>query len=56
MSKKQKPEPDNKEQSQRFIETAKKLEADESGEAFERAIENISLTERRMKPRSKPAV
>jgi len=30
-----------KEQSERFIETARTLEADESGEAFERALEQI---------------
>ena len=31
-----------KEQSERFIETARKLEADESGEAFERAVRTIA--------------
>jgi hypothetical protein len=30
-----------KEQSERFKETARELEADESGEAFERAMEAI---------------
>lgn len=30
-----------KEQSGRFIETARTLEADESGEAFERALEHL---------------
>jgi len=31
-------EPDDKEQSQRFIDTAKELGADENNEAFERAL------------------
>jgi hypothetical protein len=30
-----------REQSERFIETARALEADESGEAFERALEHL---------------
>lgn len=47
MSKKQKPEPDNKEQSQKFIETAKKLEVDESGKAFERAMTAIAEKQNR---------
>jgi len=32
---------DDKEQSKRFIETARKLEADESGEKFDRALKKI---------------
>jgi hypothetical protein len=36
-----KPKSDDEEQSKRFIETAKKLEADESPEAFERAFKKI---------------
>lgn len=31
----------DKEQSARFIETARKLEADESGELFERAVAKV---------------
>lgn len=38
MTKKLKPEPDDKEQSQRFVETARELGADESGKTFEMAI------------------
>ena len=38
MAKKQWPKQDNKEQSKRFVETAKKLEADESGKSFEKAL------------------
>jgi hypothetical protein len=36
-----KPEPDDKEQSKRFIETAKELEADKNAENFERAFKTI---------------
>ena len=38
MPPKKKPPPDDKEQSRRFVETARELEADETGEAFERAF------------------
>lgn len=38
---KSKPEPDDKEQSARFIETAKRLGADKGKEAFEKAIGKI---------------
>ena len=38
MKKPRKPIPDDKEQSQRFVETAKMLEIDESGKSFERAL------------------
>lgn len=41
MSRKPDLEPDNKEQSERFIETVKELEIDESGEAFNRVIKGI---------------
>ena len=34
-------EKDDKEQSQRFVETAKELEVDESGAKFEKAIKKI---------------
>lgn len=33
---------DNPEQSQRFVETAKELESDESGKSFEKAIRAVS--------------
>jgi hypothetical protein len=33
--------PDDPEQFERFVETARKLGVDESGEAFERAFEKI---------------
>lgn len=35
------PKPDDPEQSKRFVETARELEADETGEAFRRAFEKI---------------
>ena len=41
MKTKKKPEPDDKEQSARFVETAKALESDESGKTFERALRKI---------------
>jgi hypothetical protein len=40
-TKKPKPEPDDKEQSERFIEKAKELEADKNAENFERAFKII---------------
>ena len=44
MAAKPKPKPKltDKKQSERFIETARELEADESGESFERAFEKIA--------------
>lgn len=36
-----KPKPDDKEQSERFIEKAREIEADESGKSFERAIGRV---------------
>lgn len=33
-----KPKTDDKEQSQRFVETARSIDVDESGKAFERAV------------------
>jgi hypothetical protein len=33
--------PDDPEQSKRFVETAREIEADETGEAFRRAFEKI---------------
>jgi len=44
MEKKPKPEPDDKEQSQRFVETAKSLGVDESGESFEIGFNSIAST------------
>lgn len=44
-----KPLPDNPEQSQRFVETAKVLGSDESGKAFDRAIKVV------VKPKSSVA-
>ena len=36
--------PDDKEQSARFVETAKALESDASGKSFERTFRKIQLT------------
>lgn len=38
MTKKSKPQPNDDEQSKRFIETAKELASDESGKEFERVF------------------
>ena len=38
MAKKPKPEPDDKEQSKRFVEIAMSIEADKTGEAFTKAF------------------
>jgi hypothetical protein len=38
---KRKAKPDNKAQSERFIKAAKELGADESGQAFERAMDSL---------------
>jgi hypothetical protein len=40
-SKKSKPKPDDKEQSARFIETARQIESDNPKEAFEEALDKI---------------
>lgn len=50
--KKTPPIQDDKEQSQRFVETAKKLEADESGNSFELALkEVIRVSNKEPKPK-----
>lgn len=36
-----KPKMDNPEQSKRFVETARELGVDESGESFERIVRNL---------------
>jgi hypothetical protein len=41
MLRKAKPKPDKKPQHERFIETARKIGADESGKEFERAMKRI---------------
>lgn len=41
MAKRPAPKPDNPEQSKRFIEAAKKAEADKDPEAFERAFKKV---------------
>lgn len=41
MAKKLKPEPDDKDQSSRFVETARNLESDESGKPFRSVFQDI---------------
>ena len=41
MAEKPKPEPDDKKQSKRFIDTARELEVDESANKFEKAFKSI---------------
>jgi hypothetical protein len=41
------PKPDDPEQSKRFIEAARQIEADETGEAFDRAFRKIVPRSRR---------
>jgi hypothetical protein len=43
---KPKPPPDDPEQSKRFIEAARALGTDETGEAFERAFEKVARPKR----------
>ena len=42
------PKPDDPEQSRRFVEAARQIEADETGEAFRRAFE--AIVQRKAKP------
>lgn len=42
MPKKLKPEPDDREQSKRFVDTARTLVVDESGEVFEKALRVVT--------------
>jgi hypothetical protein len=51
-TRKKRPEPDDKEQSARFIETAKRLGADKSKEAFEEAI--IKIVKKKRVSKDKP--
>lgn len=41
---KRKPKLEDKAQSRRFVETARKLESDESGKSFERVLNSIAAT------------
>jgi len=54
MAGKRKPKIEDKEQSQRFVEIARKLEADQNGKAFERAF-SVVVPKRSSKRRSKRA-
>jgi len=52
MEKKQKLEPDDKEQSARFQEDARRLDVDESGKSFERVLKKV--IPKRRKPKGSP--
>ncbi len=52
VSKKSKPEPDDKEQSQRFVDAAKELGVDESGGSFDRALGVVTPTPKAVPVRS----
>ena len=41
---------DDKEQSRRFVETAKRLESDESGKSFEKAIKSFVKDKNQKQP------
>lgn len=47
MPKKPRPEPDDPEQSKRFVEAAHELESDESGNSFEQALTIVKPDRRR---------
>lgn len=51
MPRKPTPKPDNPEQFKRFIETAKQLEADESPDAIDRALERVIGRSRKRVPK-----
>jgi hypothetical protein len=53
MTKNRKYEPDDKEQSARFVEVARSLESDESGKIFDRVVKKIIPRARRQRYRQK---
>lgn len=53
MANKTKPKPDDKEQSSRFVETAKSLGVDESGKNFDRAMNLVAPSESKREPKKK---
>lgn len=57
MSPKEKPKLDDPEQSKRFVETAREVEADESAEAFEKAFKKVAEPKKvtPSAPRSRPS-
>jgi len=56
MAKNANPKPGDLAQSKRFIDEAKRLEADESGKAFESAMKAVAPAKRRRKRPIKPNV
>jgi hypothetical protein len=53
MGRKRKPDPDDPEQSKRFIETARNAEADERPEAFDDAFRQVTEKRPQDRPRRK---
>lgn len=51
MGRKKKPEQDDKEQSARFVETAKQIEAETDKEAFDRECSRILKVKKPIKPK-----
>ncbi len=49
MGRKKKPRPDDPEQYARFVETAKKIEADDAKERFEEAMKRILSAKQKVK-------
>jgi hypothetical protein len=52
MGRKKKPEPDDKEQSARFIKKAKEIQRDDAEKAFDEAIDIIVKKKRIAKPKT----
>lgn len=48
MSKKPAPKPDDPEQSKRFLETAKEVEAEDDPQSFDRAFKSVSMARTRL--------
>ena len=54
MPKKKRPEETPEKQFERYMETARKLGADETGQALERAFKKLKPTSIKSKPKPKP--
>jgi hypothetical protein len=55
MPRKPKPKPDNPEQFKRFIEMARKVEADESADAIDRAFKRVVPVPERSGKKKRPS-
>jgi hypothetical protein len=54
-TRKSKPKPNDKEQSARFIETAKQVQSDNPNQAFEKAMDKIAKRKRSTKSSPNPS-